>query len=31
MEITINRFIEAQEGAYAGCIQALNEIKQGKK
>ncbi|MBR5188850.1 MAG: DUF1810 domain-containing protein [Paludibacteraceae bacterium] len=31
MEITINRFIEAQEGAYAGYIQALNEIKQGKK
>ena len=31
MEITINRFIEAQEGAYADYIQALNEIKQGKK
>ena len=31
MEMTINRFIEAQKGAYAGYIQALNEIKQGKK
>ena len=31
MEMTINRFIEAQKGAYADYIQALNEIKQGKK
>ena len=31
MEMTINRFIEAQKGAYAGYIQALNEIKQRKK
>ena len=31
MEITITRFIEAQKEAYAGYIQALNEIKQGKK